>query len=79
MRPKLPTSNLFYMNDVLKAVSVDPKIVARVKSLIKPTGKRGRPRTRIDGRKVVSLLKREHADQALKTFKELAVSTASHN
>jgi len=57
---------------VIGVCSVDPSVTDSIKALIKPTGKRGRPASKVDGKKVVALLKRKNAKCALKMFNEFA-------
>jgi hypothetical protein len=75
-RPKLPTSRLFPIATVIGTVSIDPIAVDAVKHLIHPTGKRGRPSTKVDGHAVVATLKRHKATAALKFFREMAAAQA---
>jgi hypothetical protein len=75
-RPRLPTSALFPLRAVIGVCSVDPHVTDDLKGLIKPTGKRGRPVSKVDGKKVVALLKRKNAKCALKMFTEFAAKQA---
>lgn len=55
---------------VICAIAAEPHTVPLVKALTH-TGKRGRPKATINGRKVLEVLTKAKAAYALKAFKEL--------
>lgn len=75
-RPRLATSTLFPLSDVIGVCSVDPNLKESIVHLTH-TGKPGRPCAKVDGKKVVALLKRKNARCALKMFNEFAATKAA--